>query len=74
MVPGCCLLIVLSRQSKCVHRVDGVCLLIVAGIDACVNPYLCRVWVILLQSCSLCLEIVLGVWSLVVLGRSCRRV
>jgi len=72
MVPGCCLLIVLSRQSRCVHRVDGDCLLCVTGVVACVNPYLCRVWVVLLQSCSLCLEVVLGLWSLVVVGRSCQ--
>jgi len=60
MVPGCCLLIFLSRQIRCVHRVDGICFLCVTGVIECVNPYLCRVWVILLQSFRLCLEVVLG--------------
>ena len=60
MVPDCCLLIVFSRQIRCVHRVDGICLLCVTHVIECVNPYLCRVCFILLQSCSLCLEVVLG--------------
>jgi len=68
MVPGCCLLIVLSRQIRCVHHVDGICVLCVAGMIECVNPYFCRVWVILLQSCSLCLVCSLWWFWVVVVG------
>ena len=38
MVPGCCRLVVLSRQIKCVHRVDGICVCCVTGVIECVNP------------------------------------
>ena len=36
-MPGCCILIVWSRQSRCVDLVGGACFLCVTGVVACVN-------------------------------------
>jgi len=73
-VPGCCLLIVLSQKSRCVHLVVGMCVLCVAGVSECVNPYFRRVRVGLLQSCGFCLEVVVCLKSLGILCWSCLRV